>query len=34
LTTAVQKCISGDIEDCKTVAAVLTYARLSQSNII
>ncbi|HKG30057.1 MAG TPA: NUDIX hydrolase [Nitrososphaeraceae archaeon] len=31
LITAVQKCISGDIEDCKTVAAVLTYARLSRS---
>ena len=31
LITAVQKCINGDIEDCKTVAAVLTYARLSRS---
>jgi ADP-ribose pyrophosphatase len=31
LITAIQKCISGDIEDCKSVAAVLTYARLSRS---
>ena len=26
LNTAVKKCIKGEIEDCKTVAALLTYA--------
>jgi ADP-ribose pyrophosphatase len=26
LITAIQKCINGGIEDCKTVSAVLTYA--------
>ena len=31
LITAIQKCISGDIEDCKTVAGVLTYARVARS---
>jgi ADP-ribose pyrophosphatase len=27
LTTAIKKCISGEIEDCKTVAALLIYAK-------
>jgi ADP-ribose pyrophosphatase len=31
LITAIQKCINGGIEDCKTVSAVLTYAMISQS---
>ncbi|MCD6037521.1 MAG: putative hydrolase, partial [Nitrososphaeraceae archaeon] len=30
LITAIQKCINGGIEDCKTVSAVLTYAMVSQ----
>jgi hypothetical protein len=30
LTTAVKKCISGEIEDCKTVAALLAYAKMSE----
>jgi ADP-ribose pyrophosphatase len=30
LTTAIRKCIAGGIEDCKTVAAVLAYARMSE----
>jgi ADP-ribose diphosphatase len=30
LTTAVKKCITGEIEDCKTVAALLTYAKMSE----
>jgi hypothetical protein len=29
LTTAIKKCISGEIVDCKTVAALLTYAKIS-----
>ena len=29
LTTAVEKCITGEIEDCKTVAALLAYAKRS-----
>jgi ADP-ribose pyrophosphatase len=28
LTTAIKKCISGEIEDCKTIAALLAYARI------
>ena len=28
LTTAIEKCINGEIEDCKTIAALLAYARL------
>jgi hypothetical protein len=27
LTTAIKKCIRGEIEDCKTVAALLIYAK-------
>jgi ADP-ribose pyrophosphatase len=27
LITAIKKCINGDIEDCKTIAAVFAYAR-------
>jgi ADP-ribose pyrophosphatase len=27
LNTAISKCISGGVEDCKTVAALLSYAR-------
>ena len=30
LTTAVKKCIMGEIEDCKTVAALLAYTKISQ----
>ena len=30
LTTAIRKCIAGGIEDCKTVAALLAYARMSE----
>jgi ADP-ribose pyrophosphatase len=30
LTTAVKKCITGEIEDCKTVAALLAYAKMSE----
>jgi ADP-ribose pyrophosphatase len=29
LITAIKKCISGEIVDCKTVAALLTYAKIS-----
>ena len=28
LTTAIGKCVDGEIEDCKTIAALLAYARL------
>jgi len=28
LTTAIEKCVNGEIEDCKTIAALLAYARL------
>lgn len=28
LTAAIEKCINGEIEDCKTIAALLAYARL------
>jgi len=28
LTTAIKKCVSGEIEDCKTIAALLAYARI------
>ena len=28
LTTAIEKCFNGEIEDCKTIAALLAYARL------
>jgi ADP-ribose pyrophosphatase len=35
LITAIQKCINGGIEDCKTVSAVLTYAMVSNpTNVI
>ena len=30
LTTAVKKCITGEIEDCKTVAALLAYVKISE----
>jgi ADP-ribose pyrophosphatase len=30
LTTAIRKCIAGGFEDCKTVAALLCYAKLSK----
>jgi len=30
LATAIRKCIAGGIEDCKTVAAVLAYAKMSK----
>jgi ADP-ribose pyrophosphatase len=30
LTTAVKKCVNGEIEDCKTVAALLAYAKMSE----
>jgi ADP-ribose pyrophosphatase len=30
LTTAIRKCIAGGIEDCKTVAALLAYAKMSK----
>jgi ADP-ribose pyrophosphatase len=30
LTRAVKKCITGEIEDCKTVAALLAYAKMSE----
>ena len=28
LATAIKKCVSGEIEDCKTIAALLAYARI------
>lgn len=28
LTAAIEKCVNGEIEDCKTIAALLAYARL------
>ena len=28
LTMAIEKCINGEIEDCKTIGALLAYARL------
>jgi ADP-ribose pyrophosphatase len=31
LTTAIRKCIAGEIEDCKTVAALLAYAKMSET---
>ncbi len=30
LTTAIRKCIVGGIEDCKTIAALLAYAKMSK----
>jgi ADP-ribose pyrophosphatase len=30
LTTAIKKCINGEINDCKTVAALLAYAKMSK----
>ena len=30
LTTAIRKCITGEIQDCKTVAALLAYAKISE----
>src|ERR671931_225251 len=30
LTTAIRKCITGEIEDCKTVAALLAYLKMSE----
>jgi ADP-ribose diphosphatase len=30
LTTAINKCIAGGIDDCKTVAALLAYAKMSK----
>jgi ADP-ribose pyrophosphatase len=30
LTTAIRNCIAGGIEDCKTVAALLAYAKMSK----
>jgi hypothetical protein len=30
LTTAIKKCINGEINDCKTVAALLAYAKISK----
>jgi ADP-ribose pyrophosphatase len=30
LTTAIRKCIAGEIQDCKTVAALLAYAKMSK----
>jgi hypothetical protein len=34
LTTAIKKCINGEIEDCKTVAALLAYAKISETRLI
>ena len=31
LTTAIRKCIAGEIEDCKTVAALLAFAKMSET---
>ena len=28
ITTAIEKCINGQVEDCKSIAAILTYARI------
>ena len=28
LRSAIEKCIDGEIEDCKTVSAIMLYARL------
>ncbi|MFZ0515058.1 MAG: NUDIX hydrolase [Candidatus Nitrosopolaris sp.] len=28
LTTAIEKCVDGQVEDCKSIAAILTYARI------
>jgi ADP-ribose pyrophosphatase len=32
LTDAVNKCVQGEIEDCKTVASILTYSKLRHQN--
>jgi ADP-ribose pyrophosphatase len=34
LATAIRKCTSGEIEDCKTIAALLAYAKLSELRMI
>jgi ADP-ribose pyrophosphatase len=34
LATAIRKCTSGEIEDCKTIAALLAYAKLSELKMI
>ena len=31
LTSAIEKCINGQLEDCKSIAAVLAYARIINS---
>jgi ADP-ribose pyrophosphatase len=31
LTAAIEKCINGELEDCKTIAAILAYARIMNS---
>ena len=28
LCTVIDRCLNGDIEDCKTVSAIMLYARL------
>jgi hypothetical protein len=30
ISTAIKKCINGEINDCKTVAALLAYAKISE----
>jgi ADP-ribose pyrophosphatase len=32
LATAIKKCVSGEIEDCKTIAALLAYARIKSGD--
>ena len=34
LTAAIQKCFSGEISDCKTIAAILAYSKLDKSEDI
>jgi ADP-ribose pyrophosphatase len=34
LVTAIRKCVNGDVEDCKTIAAVFAYARYHNPKVI
>jgi hypothetical protein len=29
LTAAIEKCINGELEDCKSIAAILAYAKVA-----
>jgi len=32
VSTAIKKCLNGEIQDCKTIAALLAYAKISEYN--